>query len=486
MLSLDIDNFATDELMEQVSRLSASLSKEASSNIGGTTFRSKSLVPECLSNERKRSVSDVQPLSADDRDVQILDLVTEAHEKDRDNAIVLSESETEEPISADEVIQSDTRTGYCNLEGKTAGPGLVSNVRPLSVDDRDVQILDLVTEAHEKDSDNMILLSESETEESISADKVIQSDTKRVYCNLDGKIAGPGSAMHSDPTKKKVSCTDTSKNCLESFQQKDATDGCVVASQDKGFDRLKGIPASASLLESKDVDSKRKEIDSKYKKNESQSHNGINLNNSSVLKEIVHYTEDDPFESALKSARLQQSFMAKSNTSLPKRQVIQLKSSFQNRSGHLHRPGSGVKRFKPPKLDDWYRPILEIDYFATVGLASTGADGSRIVSKFKEVPVCFQSPEQYVEIFRPLVLEEFKAQLHSSFLEMPSWEEMYFGSLSVMVVDFHLVRFVYDDNDSAASRNLSENDIVLITKEPLQKSSHDIHMVGKVCPYITL
>ncbi|XP_059456145.1 uncharacterized ATP-dependent helicase C29A10.10c isoform X2 [Corylus avellana] len=412
---ISCDNFATDELMEQVSRLSVSLSKEASCNMGGTIFRSKSLIPECLSNEKKRSVSDVQPVSADDRDVQILDLITEAHEKDRDNMIVLSDSETEEPISADKVVQSDTETGSCIL---------------------------------------------------------------------DGKAAGPGSALHSDPAKKNVSGTDTSKNCKETFQQKDATNGSMVASQDKSFDRLKGIPASASPFESKDVDSKRKEIDSKYKKKESQSQNGINLSNSSVLKETVRYIEDDPLESALKSARLQQSFMAKSNTFLPKRQVIQLKSSFLNRFGHLHRPGAGVKRFQPPKLDDWYRPILEIDYFATVGLASAGEDGSRTVSKLKEVPVCFQSPEQYVEIFRPLVLEEFKAQLHSSFLEMPSWEEMYFGSLSVMVVervdDFHLVRFVYDDNDSAASRSLSENDLVLITKEPLQKSSHDIHMVGKV------
>lgn len=418
MLSLDTDNFATDELMEQVSRLSVSLSKEASCNIGGTIFTSKSLIPECLSNEKKRSVADVRPVSADDRDVQILDLLTEAHEKDRDNMIVLSDSETEEPISADKVIQSDTETGSCIL---------------------------------------------------------------------DGKAAGPGSTLHSDPAKKNVSGTDTFKNCLETFQQKDATNGSMVASQDKGFDRLKGIPASASPFGSKDVDSKRKEIESKYKKQESQSQNGINLSNSSVLKETVRYIEDDPLESALKSARLQQSFMTKSNTSLPKRQVIQLKSPFLNRFGHLHRPGAGVKRFKPPKLDDWYRPILEIDYFATVGLASAGEDGSRTVSKLKEVPVCFQSPEQYVEIFRPLVLEEFKAQLRSSFLEMPSWEEMYFGRLSVMVVervdDFHLVRFVYDDNDSAASRSLSENDLVLITKEPLQKSSHDIHMVGKVCPY---
>ncbi|KAG7997209.1 hypothetical protein I3843_01G200700 [Carya illinoinensis] len=431
------DNFATDELTETVSRLSVSLSKEASCDSGKTPYISRSLFPEFLSFERNSSVSNEQPPSVDDSEVQILDSVTGAHKTAEDILIVLSDSETEEPISANEVILSDTETGHLMLEDKTIDPG---------------------------------------------------------------------SKSHFDSTKKKVLDTNTSKDLLESFQQNDTTDGSVVASRDKSFDGLKGKGAPA-LLESEGLDAKRKGIRSIYDKTDSiLSKNRVNLHVSSneavrsknmtlnfnsaiskasdtVLKEMVHDTEDDPFESALNSARRQQSFIAKSSTSLPKRQVIQLKSHFEIRSGRLHRL-EGVKRFRPPRLDDWYRPILEIDYFETVGLASAGKDRSCIVSKLKEVPVYFQSPEQYIEIFRPLVLEEFKAQLHSSFLEMSTLEEMYFGSLSVMLVervdDFHLVRFVYDDNDSAASKSFSENDLVLLTKEPLQKSSHDIHMVGKV------
>ncbi|KAK7841514.1 putative helicase magatama 3 [Quercus suber] len=430
------DNFATDELTEQVSRLSVSLSKEASCNIENTAFRSTSLFPETLSFEKKSLVSDVEPLSVDDSDVEILDSLTGSYKKDKENLVVLSDSETEESISPNEAILSDTETGHCILDGK-----------PLV----------------------------------------------------------PGSAPHSDPKKEKVAGTGASMDLLESFQQKDATDR-LVASKSKDIDELKGKPAPASLLKSKGVDNKKKTEYPKHNENNSVlSQNRINLKNTdeavssnkmvlncnriisktsdTVLKEIVRDSEDDPFELALKSARIQQSVLSKS-TSLPKRQVIQLKSPFESRFGRLHRLEAGVKRFKPPRLDDWYRPILELDYFATVGLASASEDGTRTVSKLKEVPVCFQSPEQYMEIFRPLVLEEFKAQLNSSFLEMSSWEEMYVGSLSVMSVervdDFHLVRFIYDDNDSAASRTFSENDLVLLTKEPLQKSSHDIHMIGKV------
>jgi senataxin len=61
---------------------------------------------------------------------------------------------------------------------------------------------------------------------------------------------------------------------------------------------------------------------------------------------------------------------------------------------------------------------------------------------------------------------------------------MFYGSLSVMSVeridDFHIVRFVHDDGDTATCRSFSENDIVLLTKDPPQKSNHDVHMVGKV------
>ena len=105
--------------------------------------------------------------------------------------------------------------------------------------------------------------------------------------------------------------------------------------------------------------------------------------------------------------------------------------------------------------------------------------------KLKEVPVCFKSPDEYVEIFRALVLEEFKAQLHSSFQEMTSLDEMCYGGISVLSVeridDFHMVRCVHDEAESSGSRSFLENDLILLTRQPLPRSSHgNIHMVGKV------
>ncbi|KAF7814641.1 helicase SEN1-like [Senna tora] len=209
----------------------------------------------------------------------------------------------------------------------------------------------------------------------------------------------------------------------------------------------------------------------------------LSTTSDQMLSDIVRDTEDDPLETALKSMRRTQLHVTKPTSAL-RRQVIQLKTPFENRSGRPHRLEDNLKRFTPPTLNEWYKPILEIDYFAIVGLASARKDENRAVSKLKEVPVFFQSAEQYVEIFRPLVLEEFKAQLHNSFVEMSSWEEMLSGRLSVMSVervdDFHLVRFIHDDSDSAASKSFSENDLVLLTKDPPQKSSQDVHMVGKV------
>lgn len=267
-------------------------------------------------------------------------------------------------------------------------------------------------------------------------------------------------------------------------------------------------PKKVDSVRSKGVDGMKKETKTRQelgksssslcrddKKNASvQSANSRNVNQvcknigtetkDKILKELIRNPVDDPLESAFKTVKHQQSSLTKSGPFVLKRQVIQLKSPSENKCGNLQRPGAGYKRFKPPRLEDWYRRILELDYFAIVGLASPKEDANKIVSKFEEVPVCFQSPEQYVNIFKPLVLEEFKAQLHSSFLEMSSWEEVYCGSLSVLSVervdDFHLVRFVHDDSDSTSSRSFAENDLVLLTKEHLQNTNHNIYMIGKV------
>ncbi|KAI5431747.1 hypothetical protein KIW84_035787 [Lathyrus oleraceus] len=67
---------------------------------------------------------------------------------------------------------------------------------------------------------------------------------------------------------------------------------------------------------------------------------------------------------------------------------------------------------------------------------------------------------------------------------MSSWEVLFYGSLSVMSIeridDFHIVRFVHDNGVSATCKSFSENDFVLLSKNPPQKSNQDVHMVGKV------
>ncbi|KAM0959526.1 hypothetical protein ACFX15_024098 [Malus domestica] len=426
------DCVSMDELMEQVSRLSVSLSKEASSSIGKTDLCSNALFPEGLSFE-KYSAPYVQPLSIKDPDVQILHSPLVDSRRHRDDMIVLSDEETE-AVSPDEVILSDTKVSRCMVDDKTIAPN----------DDK--------------------------------------------------------STSYTESVKKKVSGVYTSKFYVKAFEKRDATDSADLAVQKWEIDRSIGKRPPVSSLKSKDEDNSRKAItsdsniaDSEKLQDRTSTRNSydstvsskkLNQAPNASLKEIVSDAKDNSLESSLNSVRHQQSLLEKISIAAPKRQLIQLKSPLQNRPGHLQRLEARVKRFKPPKLDEWYRPILELDYFSLVGVASGSENDNQKVAKLKEVPVQFQSPEQYVEIFCPLVLEEFKAQLHSSFIEMSSWEEMYFGTLSVLSVeridDFHHVRFAHDDNDSTMSSNFSENDLVLLTKEPPQKSSHDVHVLGKV------
>lgn len=204
-----------------------------------------------------------------------------------------------------------------------------------------------------------------------------------------------------------------------------------------------------------------------------------------IIKELVRDSEGDPWERAVKLAKSRQSISTNLVVSVPKRKVIQLKVPIENKFGHLQRFGAAVKRFKPPRLDDWYRPILEIDYFSVVGLSSADKVENTTVSStsFKEVPLCFTSPDQYIEIFRPLILEEFKAQLLNSYVEMPL-TEMCCGTLCVLSVervdDFHIIRCIPDDSGASSSKGCLENDLVLLTKSPMQNPIQNIHVVGKV------
>lgn len=209
-------------------------------------------------------------------------------------------------------------------------------------------------------------------------------------------------------------------------------------------------------------------------------------NSANAIHDVVCDTDNVAWKfSFFKPPRHPQPSATKPNYSGPKRQVIQLALPVENRQSSM-RLGGRVKRFQPPRLDDWYRPILELDFFVAVG-SDPGIDkDNQNVGKLKEVPVHFQSPDEYIEIFRPLVLEEFKAQMLSSYQEMVSADDNCCGSLSVLSVeridDFHFVRFVIDENESAGSKNMLENDLVLITRQPRQNSASDIHTIGKVRP----
>ncbi|KAI9084552.1 hypothetical protein K1719_033540 [Acacia pycnantha] len=371
------------------------------------------------------------------------------------------------------------------------------------LENKDVQIVDPQMITSKKNRENVIVLSDDEEEPKTLSNSNILSDSKIGSCKFPSSDAGKNITV-TYPAKHNISSVKTSKYHGESLQEKVPSALSSLTSQIMVPGNLRDKPVLTSFVNSKDVDDGGRKVSLKP-------HNDINLTTLSdepsnavkpnkacdsmalnsggalstnpILSDFVHDNEDDPLGTALKSVGRTQLHVAKP-TSVSRRQVIQLKTPFENRSGRLHRLEDNFKRFKPPTLNDWYKPILEIDYFATVGLASAKKDENQAISKLKEVPLVFQSPEQYVEIFRPLVLEEFKAQLHNSYAEMSSWEEMLSGKLSVMSVervdDFHIVRFVYDNSDSTESKSFSENDLVLLTKDTPQKSSQDFHMVGKV------
>ncbi|XP_028791064.1 helicase SEN1-like, partial [Neltuma alba] len=369
------------------------------------------------------------------------------------------------------------------------------------LEDTGVQIGDPQMLTSKKNRENVIVLSDDEGEPKSLSNKNILSDGKTGHSKSLSSDAGKNITV-ADPAKHNVSSVKTSRDRGESVQGKVPSTVSSISSQKLDSDNLQDKPVVTSFVNSKVVDHGGKEANLKsndlnlttlseepsnaVKPNKACDNMTLysgTMSTNPILSDLVRDNGDDPLETALKSVGRTQLYIAKP-TSVSRRQVIQLKTPFENRSGRLHRLEDNIKRFKPPTLNDWYKPILEIDYFAIVGLASARKDESQAISKLKEVPLVFQSPEQYVEIFRPLVLEEFKAQLHNSFVEMSSWEGMISGKLSVMSVervdDFHLVRFIHDNSDSAESKSFSENDLVLLTKDPPQKSSHDVHMVGKV------
>lgn len=431
------ETVAMDELIDQVAHLSVALSEESSYIANDTNLKSDSLVFEDLPFSRKFLSQDAKPSSLENADVQILDSVSSLNNRNIDTIIVLSDDETQMEVPANKAIVSNERASQCVLDGKTeASEGVSQDARAtVNVSTNDMK---LIEDFQRADGPNCAAL----------VSQKLNSDMLR--CKRDPGYLTKSKALDSNSQDRK---SKLSAHGSSPFQ---------------GKSDLKNSSGATLSAKSMDQVCINKDLETR----------------DTVIKQLVCDAEDDPWESSVKNSRGQQSCAIKPSTSGPKRQVIQLNMGMENRSGNLHRLEGGVKRFKPPALDDWYRPILEIDYFVTVGLAPASEEENESLRKLKEVPVSFQSPNEYVDILRPLVLEEFKAQLHSCFLEMSSSEEMCCGTLSVLSVeridDFHLVRCIHDDSDSAGSRSFSENDLILLTRQLLKVSSHDVHMVGKV------
>lgn len=418
---LDSENLDMDELVEQVSRLSVSLSKEASECVK-LVFSS-----EGPSLKMKESAIDLEPFPNEYDDIHILDPTTAVGRKNTFDLIVLSDDENE-------ALPSEVKIPDASKKVPTHVDNITSNV-------------DLTRKKDHRSDPPKHHLSKTFLEEDVANDFVLKRDSDK-HSGKQSSASSTKSEIVDNNKKKKISGVNSLKPQARGDLKNLFEDVFTTKNSDKASERV------------------------------------VRKTDDKLLKDIVSNAEDDPLESALNSLRRQPSSLAKPSIQAPKRQVIQLGTPIQNRSGHLHRLEARTRRFKPPRLDEWYKPILEIDYFATVEPSSSSRDDIQAFGKLKEVPVCFQSPQEYIDIFRPLVLEEFKAQLQSSFLELPSLEDIYFGVISVLSVEridaFHLVRFAHDDSDSTALKSFAENDLVLLTKEPPQKSSHDVHVVGKV------
>ncbi|XP_050221011.1 uncharacterized ATP-dependent helicase C29A10.10c isoform X2 [Mercurialis annua] len=429
---ISCDTVNVDQLMEQVSRLHVSLSKEVSSDGRMPILEPKALLSEDLPSMKRYSDSDALAVNVEDTNIQTADSVSVANRNETSTVIVLSDDEVDRQILHPTAIKPSADSGHVQLVSQIVAP----------TPDQSTLVIDTTKEEFYNFKSSRDLLTEQKDVSDITDFTAQGQDS----CKLKGE----------PPVSFKLKGQDNKRDGIKpKIKLKDAFSSDCKVSSKNSFDVSVSVRTADKTC-----------------------HNLVSESRDSILKEIVCDANDDL------SMRQKPSLLEKLSVSGPKRQVIQLQAPAGNRFGSSQRMEAGVKRFKPPSLDDWYRPILEINYFEAVGLASASENDNQTVGRLKEVPVCFQSPEQYVDVFRPLVLEEFKAQLNASFMEMSSWDDMYYGNLSVLSVErvdnFHLVRFVHDDSDSASSKIFSENDLVLLTKEAPQSNLHDVHMVGKV------
>lgn len=442
-----------DEVSNQIARLYVALTDEGSV-LNKTTVQSK-CSPFGDFFDRRNGSAESEVLLIDEAKENILD--SKPLVDLQGPFIILSDDEGESNVSAHVGLSNSLSEESTHSDNHTAINAAVGEFK---------------TELKEKDFNThggLMVSSEACPQLRSNSTDLVQK------LNLDNNrgIQRSKSPVLAEPPgkRKEIKTRDGVTNCISSLMK--ISDGTVNSDQVNSF---------ASQLSSSNKGFSDVNMTSASKVQ--QSVNKTVKTNDEAVKEIVSDADDDTWKfSFFKPPRHQLTLTAKPIIPGPKRQVIQLSLPPDCRPGSV-RLGGGTKRFQPPSLDDWYRPILELDFFVAVGLASENNRDYQNVGKLKEVPVCFQSPDVYVEIFRPLVLEEFKAQLQSSYQEMTSSEEICCRSLSVLSVeridDFHVVRFVQDENESSGSKSLLENDLILLSRQPLQNSTNDVHTVGKV------
>ncbi|KAJ4958297.1 hypothetical protein NE237_025408 [Protea cynaroides] len=488
-----------DELKGHFSQLSVSLLHNAACAVESKTLKTELPSPKSLNSEGISLASNTEPTPLQGADLHVVDSLAVANNSCRDNLIVISDDEGEK-LSPDAVILSHGNSSLL-LGGKTVVQlaekfSLQDDCGSSSVSSASISKNLQGAFKHNDAADNAEVTSPKHNRAEVTSPNIGKlASTVPHQSQVDKRREKISSYVVNNALPSLNKADSVHKNLLEGIKEKASKSKLVSTSlhQLQGVDGRRKGNISAFNLDN--AFQSQKKLDSTLKSFSDKSldrvcsignagtHMGSETRDT-LLTELVHDPKDDPWELALKSARHPLSLFTKPSTSVPRRKVMQLQMPIEHKSGYLQRLDARSKRLKRPRMDDWYRPILEIDYFSTVGLSSKNKDDNPATTNLKEVPVSFSSSEHYVEIFRPLVLEEFKAQLQSSFSEASSSEEMSCGSLSVLSVervdDFHLIRCVPDESDFATSRGLSENDLVLLTKQPLQNSAHDVHMVGKV------
>lgn len=203
---------------------------------------------------------------------------------------------------------------------------------------------------------------------------------------------------------------------------------------------------------------------------------------NAVLRELVmDDDDDDPLKKALDVAA--RKLASRDGAAREKRRVMTLQMpGEQIRPGIVARPV--LQRAPPPKLDMWFRQILTLDYFSTVGLECLWIEDRHESASLPTVPLTFASVEKYKEVYQPLLMEEFKAQLGNSFKELSLSDEKSSTVLQLMslerVDDFQIGRFLADGQDDAA-RAWVENDLLLLTRYRLElNEAQSCHILAKV------